>query len=1111
MNKSIIRKAILWMLEAFIIFLVSCNLTFAYNAAWPTEEISGVAKCDYRIVWKLANNTPFTSSWKVTACEATIDFNDLADWEYYLELRSRDSWAIWSASAYWDWAYNDSSNKIEHTKIGPYKIDTTPPTCVLKNITLKANKSDNQYFNNWIFYYKGKDAPNWEFTAKIEYKDNPIWSWISKIKFEDTIGAWATVDKPEWTATLEAQNYTHTYNWNWVKTYSSDMILSGNTKCIDHAWNEAKVSTSASSTVTYEDVTWTPSLPLTALKFQPDTANPDFTKDNITFKNWNFWAGSMENLFNWNAIKYLAAYNDRELLFKGLTDNWSGLRKFNIYIENPLVKETKDLKNSWWSSYSSRITSIADVTVKHDFRNVDTWNNDTATNGIRNYDIDIKSEKLNKNTNSNSFCDNVGNCYSLPDTEFKIVANEQSSAGTTKGWTAFSASVGDRTKVGNNEDSEKNDVIVSWKDIYGNSVVPVPWVKELVTNVAFTNTMWKNQISSGWPSVWDGIDFSFWDWTSEALAWWVTAWKYHSFIFTGSSTSDYWLWTIKIDIKSIVPTSNKYKDSLSQNMYQTNAWKISIDSLNLKTNSKNWYTSIWANSFLEAIPASIAFEYTPAFSVNSTNEIFPIIESKDKNLLIKWSAKNSKITGYQYKNKLITNNLFLGFKNISYTSPVQTYNILEWSQYYLGANNVWGIWWTAGELTYKSWSYNDSVTNNFKFTPKSIWWVTNENTKVAMYSLLRYSIWSKLAQLPAIQTWLWNYQKITDVVEWTQDIINDNDTYNSNSDIIFAEVDIRWISQTSNVWALTNATWAVTTSSTETKFNDFSAITLYDLKTNINQNVAQIMAWKERKDSIDSIVGWTATVNSLENIWKWLLLENDDIAYFNNTDVIIDCNSWWACNLWSKKTLIVENWKLTIKSDIAYTSNNAVLWIILLGETQLSISENITNMAWIVYSEWPVVSVNGAWTIYDWVNITEASLLNQLYWKWSIASRNTVWWSIKEPAVCPYWTEEYQNGCNKDNAKKYDLIYLRRYARVNQDLYGITTNPMWDAIAPYKVPFWVDKVAVKIAWWTTIKLNWAWSIAWTLPKPAKPNPNAPLIVEYDANLLNNPPYWFSKN
>ncbi|EKE28974.1 MAG: hypothetical protein ACD_2C00258G0014 [uncultured bacterium (gcode 4)] len=1104
MNISTLRKIILSM-GAFVLFSISSQFTFAYTATWPTEEISWFAKCDYRIVWKLYNNTPFATSWKATPCEATIDFNDLSDWEYYLELRSRDSWVAWTSSAYSDWAYNDSSNKIAHTKIGPYKIDTTPPTCVLENITLKADKSNNQYYHNWIFYYKGKDSPSWSFTARIESKDNPIWSWISKIKFEDTIWAWATIDNPVWTATQEAQDFTHTYNWNWLKTYNSDMTLSGNTKCIDHALNESIVSINANSTATFEDVAWSPSIPLTAVKFQPDAANPDFTKDSITFKNWNFWAGTMESLFSWNTIKYLAAYDDRELLFKGLADNWSGLRKFSIYIENPIVKETKDIKKSWWSTYSSRITNVADTVLKHDFRYVDTWNNDITSNGIRNYKIDIVSEALNKNISSDRLCDNVDNCYSLPDNEFKIVANEQNPTATTKGWTAFSSNAGDRTKIGDNED--KNDVIVSWKDKYWNSVVPVPGVKETVTRVKFANTMWKDQISSAWPGLWDAIDFSFWDWTNKTLAWWTTAWIYHDFIFTGNNTSDYWLWIIKIDIKSLIPTDNKYKDALSQKMYQTDAWKISINSLSLQTNSKNWYTSVWAIPSLEAIPASIAFEYTPAFSINTTNEIFPIIESKDKNLLIRWSAKNLKVIGHQYENRLITNNLFLWFNNISYTSPAQTTILPEWSKYYLGTNNIWGIWWAAWEKTLRYWSYSDSQTNNFKFTPKSIWWVTNENTKVAMYSLLRYSIWSKLVQLPAVQSWLWNYDKITEIEEEWATAINKDVTYNTKSDIIFAEVDIRWISQTDNVSKLTNAEWAVTTSSAETKFNDFSAITLYDLKTNINQNVAQIIAWKDRKDSADSIVGWTATINSLESIWKWLLLEDGNIAYFNNTDVIIDC--WWACNLGSKKTIIIENWKLIIKSDIAYSSNNAVLWLILLGETQLRVSEKITNMAWIVYSEWPVVSVSQSDTnkIYDWLNITESSLLNQLYWKWSIASRNTVWWSIKEPAICPYWTDEYLSGCNKDNAKKYDLIYLRRYARVSQDLYGISTNPMWDS----KVPFWIDKVAVKIAWWTIIWKDWIWSTVWTLPKPTKANLNAPLIIEYDANLINNPPYWFWKN
>jgi len=407
-----------------------------------------------------------------------------------------------------------------------------------------------------------------------------------------------------------------------------------------------------------------------------------------------------------------------------------------------------------------------------------------------------------------------------------------------------------------------------------------------------------------------------------------------------------------------------------------------------------------------------------------------------------------------------------------------------------------------------SWSGTmgyDQSNSTLKFFPKTIGGIGGDHRNIAFYSTLHYKIDTKEISLPSLQSGFKNYG----IHAWNDFTTKDN--YSTGSSVVLSEVDIRWISQTRDKkWG---TAWGTGSSTTDNKFIDTSNITLFDLKTNINKNVATLLAWVDRSISTPT----NPTITNLSDFTNapGTKLQNNQVLYFKDIDVTIACTSS-PCTVTGKKTIIIERGNLFINSDMQYATNS-VLGIILIGNTangsksQLRISEEITNGVGIVYSDGPIVSVkNDGQPIYTWSNLNANSLLNQLYWRGSFATRNTVGWSIKgNQWFCPYGTPDYNNTstCTMQKAQWYDLIYLRRYGRTSQDDLGVTNNPMSDKM----VPLGIDKKLIKIAGgdsYSQVSSNSSTKSQWNLPKPSKNNYNAPLILEYDPQIQTNPPLGF---
>lgn len=1104
-------------------------------AADPIKNISWEDKCYYKISWTKFDGTTFSPSvWNEKVCNASLDFTNipnwiwaLEDWTYTVDIKSKDKTVTWDVKSYVSEASTDYSNKYWITNWWPYKIDTRTPTCLLKEIRFLEWYSENQYYNSWTMYYKSNGGA-WQFELVIESDDgnNLAWpniSWLSKIQSPTIL--WntpTTISYP--TPTWSKVTVTVKYDWSWNNTDIWDILNNPSRRfCYDLAWNASMLTTDANTKLVIQDwnqtINWITSLVLT-----PDSAAPTVSwtaysamTNGISYKTWNDWLGSSASIYSWNTntIKVFAALSDRTIELPSFQDNGSWLKTFKVRIEKYNDKNNYDTYDKLLSTKDTRITDLVSTNIIHDYRYVD---NDLHSSWYRPYDWEIETFNLAwVKIESDKVCDMVWNCISTPTPDFRVVSNlpiiaSNTSLSSTFDWTkhnlnsAYSAN--SSSMRANMFDT--HTTIVNFEDTYWNSIIPVTWVKHVKLNMDYDNTLGCDQYV--WPTDWSCVDFTFRN-QSSILSWLTNPAVSEKKIFnyTLDNYSQFVSWNLKIELVSWIPTKDEYTTATWDNLYGSLNPRLQLTSLNIKVDDVTGYNWVWEN----AAPLEIAnsgsnrpfYKWAHLINYNSLQDIYPLVEWQEKPVNIANIVNDSsRLSSYKLETKIWTNNLFLRFRNIILSS----WNVLAWENTYDILKNSW--------FTTSNWywniDYNDSDV--YRFQPKTIGWINSTNTKVALYSILNYKVWSKTVRIPSVQSWFNDYGIHEDL-----DFTNAWE-YKSTSSVTLSEIDIRWITQSRNSQWTSSWTWSVDTSN---KFVDFSSIKLYDIKTQINKNVETLLLWYDKADWIAST--WNYTINNLSTLpvpisW-WINAHNWQVLYFKDTDVTIDCI--WDCTVNGKKTIIVENWNIFVKSNMKYANSSSVIWFILTWNTaswdksQFRISENITNWVWVVYSEGPIISVTDSnQLIYDWGSLWNTDLVNQLYWKWSFASKNTVWGSIKNGSwYCPYWTPDYEKtSCTLEKAQAYDLIYLRRYARIDQAYYWISSNPMWDAAAvtPKKVPINIDKVSVKAAWWDTYAAT-SWNkTSWTLPKPSdystsEKTRNAPLIIEYDSNVQTNPPLWFS--
>ncbi len=139
------------------------------------------------------------------------------------------------------------------------------------------------------------------------------------------------------------------------------------------------------------------------------------------------------------------------------------------------------------------------------------------------------------------------------------------------------------------------------------------------------------------------------------------------------------------------------------------------------------------------------------------------------------------------------------------------------------------------------------------------------------------------------------------------------------------------------------------------------------------------------------------------------------------------------------ETLVVKDGNVIIEWN--YNTSGKKLWIIVLkdnynvstwynGKWNIFVIPEVTSINAIMYADWWIMSANTSWNLYTIDSITRTNALQkQLKIKWSLFTRNTIWWAQFGWTtnwwvyILPGWTKTD----DFDKAMIYDLNYIRRW------------------------------------------------------------------------------------
>ena len=1000
-----------------------------------------------------------------------------------------------------------SGNTINTNVKSNYLLDISKPECKITSVRL--HWIENQYYTNGRIYYRGNKRSSWKIEVNVRCYDkyynygNGNISWLSSIEFPTLL--WVSQSSKTFFSPVKTSSVDTKLTYNWDGTFNDTVDILANIIAEDKAWNRSNKIT-GSFNVYLNNSSTAIKTGATSLILTPDSTAPSVTISGFKARQWNNHSTSNSYVSVTNN-RYFGALSNRQVQIPTISDAHSGLPDYKIFVERYDNKSSyKSYSNTNGSNYGwNSVKTLNAYSFQHDFRDVSQkW--DYTSGWYRAYDWYVQTNFIDGRTQNNYLCDMVDNCTYIAVADFRVVANKPDINKTQHNlWSTFTWNSANL--------SDKYDVDVRFKDVYNNDIVPVSGVKSVKITNHFTNTLGNNQITN--PGSWNGASITF----SPSLD---TDTNYKKYSKTFTTKSSFEQWKMSVDVKSRVPTYNEYitaadnPGGASEKLYgsDTSVAKLKYDLFQIEVLRAGSSIGVWESTL--QLPSS-DFRFNPILSFNYISDIYPLVEWQTKNLNIK--KVQTENVDYDLDLTAGTGNQFLQITKASLNngnSQEATWDIANEYNKYLVTNSV------SNSISHSLWSHDwigtmnyTTNSNVYKLLPQSIGWISDDNNNIALYTTLKYKLGGSTVTLPWIQTGFKDFG-----IHDNNDFITnpaDPDYPGSNQFadgwLTFAEIEVTWITQI-------GTDGNVTTNNATTEFGDFSELWLADLRATVKKNVSLLLKWETVSDGK---INNNITIDTFNNLSKngGLSLQWWDVVYIDATDndgewynVTIDC--WNTCAINGKKTIIVENGNLTLKSDLYYTDENSVLWIILLGNedngnnSQLRISEGITNGLWIVYADGPVISVNDLWQKYaTQIAIEDGDLRNQLYWKGSFLTRNTIWWSISDiNGICPYGTPHYENGCTQEISQAYDLIYLRRYARVHEfETFGSSNYPMW-AWDPY-VPKDYGTYNTKISWERVVQQNWAMT-SWNSNLIKDDNFNSPFILDFDTKIQSNPPYGFEQ-
>jgi hypothetical protein len=197
------------------------------------------------------------------------------------------------------------------------------------------------------------------------------------------------------------------------------------------------------------------------------------------------------------------------------------------------------------------------------------------------------------------------------------------------------------------------------------------------------------------------------------------------------------------------------------------------------------------------------------------------------------------------------------------------------------------------------------------------------------------------------------------------------------------------------------------------------------------QTVANIFSTTKHAEIMNSVHKNIALLS--RNIDSVTLM--DELSPFNflvdkTADITFDFNRSWPTN---KRTLVVVGHDIILdQEDInpnpeSYQSRALVaLKDFNWSGWNIIITDKVKRIYAFMYAEWTVFSGEKTvtWAVIPYVASGSWNIpTNQLYIKWMLISKNTVWWAQQVPSVCPVVI----NDCTIETSEIYDLDFFRSY------------------------------------------------------------------------------------
>jgi hypothetical protein len=201
---------------------------------------------------------------------------------------------------------------------------------------------------------------------------------------------------------------------------------------------------------------------------------------------------------------------------------------------------------------------------------------------------------------------------------------------------------------------------------------------------------------------------------------------------------------------------------------------------------------------------------------------------------------------------------------------------------------------------------------------------------------------------------------------------------------------------------------------------NFSDLSTAEMRWIIKKNATLLVRWMIWNE-IDNPINWVKYVNYTSTG-----------TYTINTPI-------------NYETLIVRNGNVFINWNVSSNSWKP-LWIIVLKDNydvnrdydqawNVYIAYDVKNINAVIYADWALRSANSSWKSYD-----DSYLWNRLSIKWSVFTRNTIWWATwteDKWYLLPWWKGLVKTIANFDLTQKYDLNYLRKTEICSYDDYSL--------------------------------------------------------------------------